>query len=119
MHRLFLDPNVRIEIAQSLAQDGNKVVHATEANLQRRDDEAVFLWAVEREMTIVTFDSHFAERAYWHREPHCGIVRLRVEPQTPDVVLPLLRRFLASWPPEKIVNALVVVDENKVRVRHY
>jgi predicted nuclease of predicted toxin-antitoxin system len=119
MHRLFLDQNIRIEIAASLRADGHEVIHASEVNLGRHTDELLFHWAVERGMTIVTFDVDFAERAYWRRDPHPGIVRLRLEPQTPAHVLPVLRRFLASWPVEKLQNALVVLAENKVRVRRF
>lgn len=119
MHRLFLDQNVRIEIAESLRGDGHEVVHASEVKLQCRDDEVPFRWAVDHGMTIVTFDADFAERAYWRRGTHRGVVRLRLEPQTPAHVLPVLNRFLAAWIPEKLQNALVVLTENKVRVRRF
>lgn len=119
MHRLFLDQNVRIEVAQSLRDDGHEVVHALEANLDRREDEVLFRWAVEHRMTIVTFDVDFAERAYWRREPHHGVLRLRLEPQTPAHVVPILRRFLASWPPDRLQNALAILAENRVRVRRF
>lgn len=119
MHRLFLDQNIRIEIAESLRQDGHTVVHATEAGLRVRADEFLFRWAVENGYTLVTFDADFAERAYWGREPHPGMVRLRLEPQTPEHVLPVLRRFLATYPPEQIKNALVILTEKKVRIRRW
>ncbi len=117
MHELFLDQNVRVEIAEALRQDGHKVIHASDENLGRREDEAIFRWATEQALTIVTFDADFAERAYWRREPHYGVVRLRLEPQTPAHVLPVLRRFLASCTRDKLRNALAVVTENKVRLR--
>jgi hypothetical protein len=41
MHRLFLDQNVRIEIAQSLRDEGYEVHHATEVNLASREDEVI------------------------------------------------------------------------------
>ncbi len=119
MHRLFLDQNVRIEIAGSLRRDGHQVLHASEVQLQSRDDEALFRYAIEHRLTVVTFDLNFADRAYWRRETHHGIIRLRIEPQTPDHVLPIRRRFLASWTPEKLENALVVLTENKVRIRRF
>ncbi len=78
MHRLFVDQNIRIEIAESLRQDGHSVVHATEAGLRERDDETLFRWAVENRLTIVTFDVDFAERGYWGRDAHCGVVRLKL-----------------------------------------
>lgn len=119
MHRFFLDQNVRIEIAEALRSDGHEVIHASEAGLDRRDDEAVFRWAVERGVAVVTFDVDFAERAYWSREPHPGIVRLRLEPQTPDHVLPILRRFLKAYSPGDFRNALVILTEKKVRIRRW
>jgi predicted nuclease of predicted toxin-antitoxin system len=119
MHRIFLDQNVRIEIADDLRRAGHEVVHASEAKLERRDDEAVFRWAVEHGLTIVTFDADFAERAYWSRDRHHGIVRLRLEPQTPAHVFSILSRFLGAWAPERLSNALVVLTENKVRIRRF
>lgn len=117
MHRLFLDQNIRIEIAESLREDGHMIAHATWQGLRERDDETLFRWAAENRYTLVTFDADFAERAEWNRAPHFGIVRLRLEPQTPDHVLPILREFLASYSPDEIKNALVILAERKVRIR--
>ncbi len=41
MHRLFIDQNVRTEIAEALRQDGHHVVHASEVRLQHGDDETI------------------------------------------------------------------------------
>jgi len=117
MHRLFIDQNVRIEIAQGLRQDGQHAVHASEVGLGRRGDQSIFRWAQEEGLSIVTFDVDFAEYAYWGRQPHHGIIRLRLEPQTPAHVLPVLRKFLAAYPSETLKNALVILTEEKVRLR--
>ena len=117
MHRLFLDQNIRIEIAESLREDGHTIAHATWQGLRERDDETLFRWACENRYAFVTFDADFAERTHWNRGPHFGIVRLRLEPQTPDHVLPVVRNFLASYSPEEIKDALVILTERKVRVR--
>ena len=117
MHRLLVDQNVRIEVAASLRKDGHEVVRASETGIGRRDDEALLRWAIDNGFTILTFDVHFAERAYWNPEPHPGIVRLRLEPQTPAHVLPIIRAFLNSYRPEHLRNALVVLTERKVRIR--
>ncbi len=63
---------------------------------------------------MITFDLDFAER-----EPHPGIIRLKLEPQTPTHVLPVLRGFLAAYPPESLKNALVILTENRVRLRRW
>lgn len=117
MHRLLVDQNVRIEVAEALRDDGHEVVRACETGVARRDDEALFRWAVDNGFTILTFDVDFAEHTYWNPEPHAGIVRLRLEPQTPAHVLPVVRAFLSSYRPEDLRNALVVLTERKVRIR--
>jgi predicted nuclease of predicted toxin-antitoxin system len=117
MHPLFLDQNVRIEVGAFLRGDGHTVVHATEAGLRERDDETVFRWAAANRFTVITFDVDFAERAYWNRDPHSGIVRLRLELQTPKHIVPVIRSFLAAYAPEEIRNALVILTESKVRMR--
>ena len=117
MHRLFIDQNVRLEVAVSLRADGHGVIHASEAGLRERDDETILRWATERGLAVVTFDVDFAEWAYWTAVPHPGIIRLRLEPQTPAHVLAVLREFLKAYPPESLNNALVVLTEDKVRLR--
>ena len=119
MHRLFIDQNVRIEVAEALRQDGHEVIHASEANLDRRDDEEILRFAAARGLAIVTFDVDFAELVFWRREPHHGIIRLKIEPQTPTHVLPILRGFLATHSQESLENSLVVLAENRVRIRRW
>jgi predicted nuclease of predicted toxin-antitoxin system len=96
---------------------GTRSSHATQAGLRERDDDAILRWATERGLSVVTFDVDFAEQAYWGTVPHPGIIRLRLEPQTPAHVLHVLRAFLAAYSPESLKNALVVLTEKKVRLR--
>jgi predicted nuclease of predicted toxin-antitoxin system len=117
IHRLF--QNVRTEIAAALRLESHHVIHASDVDLDRRDDEGVLHWAVAEKLTILTFDIDFAERAYWKREPHYGVVRLRLEPQTPTHVIPILRTFLAAYPPELLRNALVILTDKKARLRRW
>ena len=93
------------------------MIHASEAGLARRDDETVLRWATERGLAVVTFDVDFADWAYWTSDSHEGIIRLRLEPQTPAHVLPILRDFLEAYPPASLKNALVILTEARVRLR--
>ena len=119
MHQLFIDQNIRIEVAEALREDGYQVIHASDANLSRRDDDEILRFASARKLTIVTFDVDFAEMAYWTRQPHHGIIRLKIEPQIPARILPILRRFLTTHSQGDLENALVVLAENKVRIRRW
>jgi len=119
MHRLVLDQNVRIEVAEALRHEGHDVLRASETNLARRDDSALFHWASAHERTVITFDEDFAEHAYWNREPHAGVIRLRLEPRTPEHILPILQVFLSSYSHADLRNALVILTERKVRIRRW
>jgi len=66
---------------------------------------------------VVTVDVDFAERAYWSADSHEGIIRLRLKPQTPGHVLPVLRDFLQACQPEMLKKALVILTESKFRLR--
>jgi predicted nuclease of predicted toxin-antitoxin system len=119
MHRLFIDQNIRIEVAEALREDGHEVIHASDANLDRRNDEDILRFAGARGLAIVTFDVDFAELAFWGREPHHGIIRLRIEPQIPSHILPILRRFLTTHSQGSLENSLVILTEEKVRIRRW
>ncbi len=54
-HRLFIDQNVRLEVAVSLRADAHAVIHASEAGLAERDDETILRWATERGLAVVCF----------------------------------------------------------------
>ena len=64
MHRLFIDQNVRIEVAHALCDDGHEVLHASNANLDRREDADILRFANGRGLAIVTYDVDFAELAF-------------------------------------------------------
>jgi len=61
MHKLFVDQNVCTEVAQALREDGYEVVHSSEIGMAEHDDEAIFRWAQQRGLVIITFDEDFAE----------------------------------------------------------
>ena len=50
MHQLFIDQNIRIEVAEALREDGYQVIHAIDANLARRDDDEIVRFASARKL---------------------------------------------------------------------
>lgn len=117
MHRLLIDQNVRIEVAQALRDAGHDVIHLSELGFCQLDDDSIFFWAQAHQRTIVIFDADFAQHVLANRTAHAGVVRLKLEPQTPEHVLPPLSRFLATYPRERLENTLAVLAERKVRLR--
>jgi hypothetical protein len=48
---------------------------------------------------------------------HNGIVLLRLGDQRPDATLDVLRRFLAEHKLDDLAGALIVVSDDRVRIR--
>jgi predicted nuclease of predicted toxin-antitoxin system len=54
MHQLFIDQNIRIEVAEALREDGYQIIHASDANLARRDDEEILRFTSARKLRIAS-----------------------------------------------------------------
>lgn len=79
-------------------------------------DEAVLRRAMDQQRVLLTLDKDFGALAFRAGLPaSCGIILLRVEPQTPeyvvDVVTEALRHY-ADW-----AGHSAVIDGSRVRIR--
>ena len=83
--RLLLDENISSLIAEQLRARGHDAIALTEVQeLRGQPDGAVFDWAIDRDRTIVTYDTDFA-----------ALLRERVaaESTLTDVIVVPERRF--------------------------
>lgn len=119
MLKFLLDENCSHKTAAYLRTLGHEATTASEEGLGHTDDETIVQHAIKHDWIIVTFDLDFG---YLFRilSPHTlGIVVLRLENQTVESANAALGRLLK----ENILNeednqkALIVIDENVIRVR--
>ncbi len=116
--RLFLDQNIRYEIKEMLQSHGVDVLHASDVSLQRALDPDVLQFAIGHDRILVTHDSEFGDLHIFPLPPHHnGVIRLKVIPPTPRVVMDALVPFLDSHRFEDVRNALVIITKDKVRFR--
>jgi hypothetical protein len=69
-------------------------------------------------MTVVTVDVGFGSLVYLISIEHSGILLLRLPSELPtSAVNEILLRVLRNLSPEEITGSIIVVDQEKVRIR--
>lgn len=119
MQAILLDQNIPEAIHAWLAavMPGATVFHINALHLMGATDEVVYRWAQEREAIIVTYDEDFADARMYPLGKHYGVIRLRVWPTTTENTQNALMRLLLSVSPENWSGSLIIIDNQKIRVR--
>ncbi len=117
--RVLLDQNIPQALSGWLKGKlpGWEIRHVNELGFEGKTDEFLYLWAQENGAIIVTYDEDFADSRFYPLGHHHGIVRLRVWPTTTEQTQNALARLIAALPPSDWVDCLIIVDNEKIRVR--
>ncbi|AGP38429.1 DUF5615 family PIN-like protein [Sorangium cellulosum] len=79
------------------------------------DDASVLAMAVRENRILITNDTDFGERVFRSRQPHRGVVLLRLADERSASKIAALQRLLAQHAPE-LAGAFVVVGEASIRI---
>ncbi len=117
--RVLLDQNIPEVVAHWLREQRPRweVKHVKEVDLAGQPDDVLFRWAQANKSIVVTYDEDFADARSHPLGEHQGIVRLRVWPTTIEQTEWALIRMLESVPEEQLHGSLIIVDNNKIRIR--
>jgi predicted nuclease of predicted toxin-antitoxin system len=117
--RILLDQNVPLVIAKWLRkqQPNWRVDHVNELGFAGKSDEFLYRWAQENRRLIITFDEHFADARFHPLGRHYGVVRLRIWPTTVAATIEALTRLLENVPVSNWPRSLIIIDNNKIRLR--
>lgn len=117
--KILLDQNVPLAVAEWLRDQRPdwEVQHVNELGFRGRSDDFLYQWAQENEAIIITFDEDFADARMYPLGRHHGIIRLRVWPTTVEVTQDALARLLADLPEADWRDSLIIIDNQKIRVR--
>jgi predicted nuclease of predicted toxin-antitoxin system len=117
--KVKLDENVTTAAEALLAQHGHDVDTVADEGLTGGADSAVIAACRSGERMLVTFDVGFGDIRAYRPGSHNGIVLLRLADQRPDITLDVLRRFLLEHVLEELAGALIVVSDDRVRIRRF
>lgn len=88
-----------------------------ELGFQGCTDVYLFKWAQEHSAIIITYDEDFADARFYRLGANKGVIRLRVWPTSTESTINAIQRLLRQLPPEKWVGRLIIIDNQKIRVR--
>jgi len=100
-------------VAQYLREQGHEVFSVYEEARGMNDDEIIGK-AFAENWILITNDRDFGEKVYRARQPHRGIVFMRLEDERAVNKIEVLRRFLENYA-DKLSDQFIVVTEAQVR----
>jgi len=113
--RLYLDQCMRSEVAEALRREGYDVVRASDVGQARADDSEILERAQSEKRILVTLDEHFGNWAVLPLRKHSGVIRLKINPATPDNAIKLLLPFLRNRTQAQFQDNLVILSPNRAR----
>ena len=116
---VILDQNIPPKVAVFLRslRPGWCIHHVSSEGLNGVADGVIFGWAQERGAVVITFDEDFADTRMYPVGTHAEVVRLRVWPTTIERTEVALRRLLDAVEEEHFAGSLIVIDDEKIRIR--
>lgn len=117
MLKLLADENIFPSTVSLLRSYGLDVKDIKEINLCGISDKKVIELARHEGRVLITLDMHFANVYLFPPWEYPGIIVVRTKPSVPSNVNQALKAFLRILQPDKIKNALVIVEKDKVRIR--
>jgi predicted nuclease of predicted toxin-antitoxin system len=114
--RLLADQDVYAVTVRLLRHNNHDVVTAGELGLAKADDLALIQAAISDDRILVTRDRDFGGYLFVNAV-RCGVIYLRVVPTALRSLHDELVYVLDHYAADELVNALVVVEPGRHRVR--
>ena len=94
------------------------MLHTSEIGLATTEDEFVFNTSLANGRTLITFDEGIGDyRELPLPDHHPGVIRLKLHPQRWQWVSTRLAQFLQTTTAEELRDKLIILYNDRVRVR--
>ena len=113
--RLLLDQMIDSDVAADLRAAGHDVCCVGELGMKRADDAEILRLAIRENRILVTLDEHFGDWAVLPLNRHPGVIRIKAEPTTTEMIESVLLPFLAAFGRQEFTDRLVIVRSTGVR----
>ena len=115
--RVKLDENITRQAKALFEQHGHECDAVEDEGLAGSADRRIMDVCRSEDRLLVTFDVGFGDVRAYPPSSHAGVVLLRLRDQRLSGVLGPLRKLLRSHDVDELRGRLVVVTEERVRVR--
>lgn len=113
-----IDEDLPRSLAKVLAEKGYQAVDVRDIGLKGSSDRTILDHAINRCAAVITADIGFAGIAYLQARTHYGLILLRIPNEIKvNQMNNILVNSLRILSEEDIVNNIVVVELNRIRIR--
>jgi predicted nuclease of predicted toxin-antitoxin system len=114
--RFLVDESTGPLVAEWLRKNGHDVFSVFNESRGMQDADIIQKAFIDKRI-LVTNDKDFGEKVFRERQPHRGVILLRLEDERSIVKIEIIRRLLANYA-NNLSGNFVVVTENSVRFAH-
>ncbi len=115
--RFLLDMGISPKVSDTLRSLGHEAVRCSEIDLSRATDTEILRYAQVHGSILISTDLDFADLAFACAEPCPGLVLLRLDNPSADMMCSRLQIALTALPHDEIAGSVVVIQQNKLRTR--
>ncbi len=112
-----LDKNLPVEAAEVFRAAGHEAATVHEQQLSGATDQEVMYVCRREQRALITLDMDFANVTAYPPKQFSGILVLRLRSQSTQSVSGALRRVVPLLAETKLIGALWIVEEDRVRIR--
>lgn len=114
--RFLADENIYQEVNEYLRELGHNVESPKGLGLFGILDEKILDLAIKKNYIFITQDLDFSDIRFLPKK-NSGIIVIRVKPATGENIKKALKEFLKIIKPIQIRNSLIILEEDKFRIR--
>lgn len=115
--KFLLDQNLSPETTAFVRRLGYDAVDVRELEMVGAEDARIMERAQVDGRVVITFNGDFADISEFPLGTHYGVIRLRIFPQTFEILHPILERQLAELEKVNVEGCLVIIDNWRVRIK--
>ena len=115
--RFLLDMGISPKVAESVKSLGHYVIRCSEVGLSTASDNQILTFAQSQNLILISTDLDFADLVFSYREPCPGLILLRLDNPSSEMMASRLRIALTALPEDEIEGCVVVIQQDKVRTR--
>ena len=113
--RFLIDVNAGLAVAHSLQRGGHDVTFAGDIDWRMPDSDMLSL-AHDEQRIILTMDTDFGELVYHSRQPHAGVLLLRMPGANCEDKIRVVQEIVHRYG-EQLPNHFCVYRQGRLRIR--